>query len=175
MPVYDLLSGLKRCEDLLEAFGGHAQACGLTLDAKNLQPFRELVNRHAKEQLGREGLVRTRQVDVELPLEAIQPTWVRRLEAFAPFGRGNPRPTVIIRDITIEVESPRTGWVTDGRRRVKVKGSLPPVPSGRYDVAVSPTLIDGELVLTVSDVRVSSGLSAPGRISGTPYRREPVP
>lgn len=175
VPVYDLLSGLKRCQDLLEAFGGHAQACGLTLNAKNLQPFRELVNRHAKEQLGREGLVRTRRVDVELPLEAIHPAWVQRMEAFAPFGRGNPRPTVVIRHVTLEVASPRTGWVTDGRRRVKVKGSLPPVSGGWCDVAVSPTLVGGELVLTVSDVRVSSGLSAPGRISGTSYKRGPAP
>lgn len=175
VPVYDLLGALRQCQNLLEAFGGHAQACGLTLNAKNLQPFRELVNRHARAQLGREGLVRTRRMDLELPLSALEPAWVERVGAFAPFGRGNPRPTVVIRYVAMEAKSPRIGWISDGRRRVKVRGSLPAVPGARCDVAACPALVDGEIVLTVSDARVSSGLSAPGRISGTSYRRGPAP
>jgi single-stranded-DNA-specific exonuclease len=174
VPVYDLLSALKRCQRLLMEFGGHAQACGLTLNARDLEPFRALVNNDAREQLGREGLLRTRRVDLELPLAALEPAWVKRLEQFAPFGHGNPRPTVVIRHLAIETTSPRTGWVTDGKRRVRAKGSLPTVLGTRYDVAATPAVVGGEMVLMVSDVRVSSGLSAPDRTSGTSYRRGPA-
>lgn len=174
VPVYDLLSALKRCQRWLEAFGGHAQACGLTLDARHLESFRALVNRDAQEQLGREGLLRTRRIDLELTLSAVEAGWVQELERFAPFGRGNARPSVVIRRLTIETASPKTGWVTDGIRRVRAKGSLPAVPGACYDVTASPALVEGELVLMVNDARVSTGLSAPGRTSGTSYTRGPA-
>ena len=85
----------------------------------------------------------------------------------APFGRGNARPSIVIRRLTIETVSPKTGWVTDGTRRVRAKGTLPAVPGACYDVAACPALVDGELVLMVSDAKVSAGLSAPGRTADT--------
>jgi hypothetical protein len=175
VPLYDLLSALKRCQRWLVEFGGHAQACGLTLNARHLEVFRAVVNQDAQQRLGRHGLVRTQPVDLELPLSALEPAWVRHLERFAPFGHGNPRPSVLIRRLTLEITSPRTGWATDGMRRIRVRGTLPSVPDARYDVAGSPALAEGELVFMVSGVKVSTELSAPGRTSGTSYRRGPAP
>jgi len=171
VPLYDLLSALKRCQRWLLAFGGHAQACGLTLNVRHLESFRALVNRDAQEQLGREGLLRTQRMDLELRLSAVEAAWVRELERFSPFGHGNPRPSIVIRRLTIETTSPRTGWVTDGSRRVRIKGVLPTVPGACYDVAAHPVLLEGEPVLMVSGAKVSTGLSAPSRTSGTSYTR----
>ncbi len=160
VPRFDLLNALKECQQLLVRFGGHAQACGLTLRSRHVESFRALVNTHAKARLGPEGLVPTRVLDLELPLAAMQASWVEETERLAPFGRGNPRPTVVIRRVMIETHSPRTGWASDGSRRMKVKGSLPEPAAGvRYDLAATPTAADGEVVLRLLDVKVSTGPS----------------
>jgi len=170
--MFNLLNVLQQCEELLVAFGGHAHACGLTIAQERVEEFRVLVNRHAREQLGREGLLRTRTMDVELPLEALGPAWVQDVERFAPFGMGNPRPTAVIRHLLLEVASPRTGWVSDGSVRLRVKGTLPtPVPGARYDVVAVPALQDGAVVLTVSETRLSTGPSGRAPSADTLYRR----
>jgi single-stranded-DNA-specific exonuclease len=166
IPRFNLLEALKSCQELLVRFGGHAQACGLTLAGKNLEAFRLLVNQEAERSLGRRGLMKTRAVDLELPLEAMTPEWVEELEAFAPFGPGNPRPSMLVRGVTIQTISARTGWLSDGSRRLAAKGSfasLMPVEGAAYDVAVSPAVLERELVLTVSDAKASTALSGRGR------------
>ena len=157
VPHFNLLEALKACQGVLVQFGGHAQACGLTVDVKQFEQFRALVNHHARLSLGREGLVKTRRVDLEVPLEAVHPRWVEEVERFAPFGSGNPRPTVVLRHVTIDVSSSRSTVLSDGTRRIAAKGRVPlPVADGRYDVLASPSMVDGEPVLTVSDAKVST-------------------
>lgn len=159
IPRVNLLDVLKGCQDLLVGFGGHAQACGLTVDARNMERFRALINERARQAIGQEGLVPTRTLDLELPLEGFELQWVAETERFAPFGHGNARPTVVVRGLEITARSPRTGWVTDGRRRVAARGRLPAGPvEGRYDVVATPALEDGGLVLTLADAKVATGL-----------------
>ncbi len=159
IPAFNLLEALRACEGLLVRFGGHAQACGLTVNRRCLEEFCARVNDHARLALGRAGLVRTRAVDVELPLSEVTPQWVSQTQRFAPFGRGNPRPTVIVRGLTIERQSPRAAVLSDGTRKVPGKGMFPAdVSGGRYDVVASPSLVDGELALTVSDAKASPAL-----------------
>ena len=154
LPPFNLLEALRSCQELLVQFGGHAQACGLMVDRKHLDVFRATVNQQAKTVLGRDGLVSTRVVDLELPLSAIRPAWVGETERFAPFGRGNPRPSVVIRRLGIEMQSPRKAVLTDGTVRMAAKGPFPSLdPDERYDVLAIPSLADGEVVLTVSDVK----------------------
>ncbi len=165
IPMFNLLEALTVCQDLLVRFGGHAQACGLTIDRANLEPLRTLLNERAAESLRRPGVATVRLIDLELPLDAIEPRWVEELEGFAPFGQGNPRPTVLVRDVTIDAVSPRIGVMRDGVRSVRVKGSLPQDGAGaRYDVVLTPTVADGELILTLTDAKGSEALSAQGRI-----------
>ena len=171
VPLFNLLEVLKSCRELLMQFGGHAQACGLTVDLKNLEPFQALVNQHARRAFGRDGLRKIRTVDLELSVDAIQPGWVEEMERLAPFGPGNPRPSVLLRGLSIERRSARTGWLRDGAKRMAAKGNLSSVVSGaRYDVVVAPAVVDRELVLTVSDAKVSAGPSGPAPIADTSYR-----
>lgn len=157
IPLFNLLDALKACQGLLTRFGGHAQACGLTVDRRQLEPFRELVNQHARVSLGRQGLVKTRTIDLELPLSAVESGWVGEVDRFAPFGQGNPRPTVVIRRVTIEPKSPRTAVISDGTVRMLGKGSYPAgVAGASYDVVAIPSLAEGELVLTLSDAKASA-------------------
>lgn len=172
VPVFDLLKTLRQCEDVLVEFGGHAQACGLSLRAKDLPSFRALVNLRAKEQIGREAFVRVRTLDLDLPLEAVERGWVEETARFAPFGPGNPRPTVAIRHLGVEQRSPHTAWLTDGTTRVRARGSFPGlVPGVRYDVAASAAVGGSELVLTVSDVKPSTEPSGPVHAVGSSYTR----
>jgi len=176
IPLFDLLEALKACQEFLVQFGGHAQACGLTIDRHQLEPFRALLNQQARRALGSQGLLTTRMVDVELPLSGLQSRWLEEVERFAPFGQGNPRPTIVIRRVTIDVRSPRLATLSDGTRRLAAKGrwsedvgGMSSGPRGAYDVLASPALIKGEPVLTVSDVRGATGPSAPAQTSSTRY------
>ncbi len=156
VPSFDLLGALSTCERLLTRFGGHAQACGLTLQRKNVEPLRLLVNQQARRVIGQQGFLKTQVIDLELPLEAIQPSWVEEVERFAPFGVGNRRPAIGVRGVTVKVQSPRTGTLTVGRARMSAKGSFQGLVSGgRYDVALIPAMAGGKLTLSLADVRPS--------------------
>lgn len=175
IPHFNLFEALQACQELLVKFGGHAQACGLTVDRKHLERFREVVNEQAKQLLGRDGLVQTKTIDLELALEDVAPSWVGEAAGLAPFGQGNPRPTVAIRRLTVEQHSPRMATVSDGVRRVAARGVFPAlVPGGSYDVVASPVMAAGELVLTLGDVRASAAPSEPARTSGSSYRPAPA-
>jgi single-stranded-DNA-specific exonuclease len=159
-PLFNLLDALRRCQGSLVRFGGHAQACGLTVERCQLEAFRALINQQARLTLGREGLLKTRTADLELPLSACEPRWVEEAEHLAPFGHGNPRPTIILRHLTIEATSARAARLSDGTTAVRAKGEFASlVPEGCYDVIGSPSLVAGELVLTVNDVRASAAFS----------------
>lgn len=170
IPALNLLETLKTCESLLVRFGGHAQACGLTVDRKHLDTFRALINERVRMSLGAEGLVRHRWVDLELSSDDLDPAWVGQLSQFAPFGHSNPKPTVLLKGVTIELKSPRMATLVDGTRRMAARGVFPPPVAGqRYDVVASPTLVERELLLSVSDVKVSAEPSVPVQSAGRPY------
>ncbi|MBI1992474.1 MAG: DHH family phosphoesterase [Candidatus Omnitrophica bacterium] len=171
VPLFNLLDALQACQGLLVRFGGHAQACGLTVDRKHLEEFCARVNQRARLALGREGLIKTRLVDLELPLSAIQPRWVEEAEGLAPFGPGNPRPTVVIRHLAVIVTSPQTATLTDGTKRMVGKGRFQALaPEGYYDVVAVPSLKAGALVLTVSDVRRALPKAEAPSVETAPWR-----
>ncbi len=156
-PSLNLLRVLEHCQGLLVRFGGHAQACGLTVSRRNLEPFRALVNQQARGVLEPTRWVQVREADVELPLSAVHPRWVSEVDRLAPFGRGNERPTVVVRNLTLEIVSPRVGRLGDGSTRVAARGRLEGLlDGGCYDVMAIPAVVDGQVTLTVSDVRVST-------------------
>lgn len=172
---FNLLEALQACREALVQFGGHAQACGLTIERTQLEQFRDLINTRARLMLGRQGLLPMRTADLELPLGRVEPRWVEETERFAPYGHGNDRPTVVIRHLTIEPRSSRTAVLSDGTIRIVGRGRWATLAScDRHDVIASPALMGREVVLTVSDVRGSTGPSEPAQTSGTTYRRGPA-
>jgi len=160
VPLFNLLEALRGCQEFLVRFGGHAQACGLTVDRRHLDRLRAHINAQAATRLGREGLLRRVSVDLELSLGEVDVRWVRELQAFAPFGAGNRKPSILVRGASVESRSTRTGWVTDGLRRVLARGKLPSGDeASRYDLVGTTTLTGGELTITVSDARDSAAPS----------------
>ena len=89
---FHLFNALRSCETVLEEFGGHAQAAGLTVMEKNIPHLREKINAFAFENLPLEELKRHVAVDMELKLNELTSRFLEELELLEPHGVGNPRP-----------------------------------------------------------------------------------
>ena len=89
---FHLFNALQSCEAVLDGFGGHAQAAGLTVQEKNIPLLREKINAFAFEHLPPEALKRHVSVDMELKLEELTEKFLEELELLEPNGVGNPRP-----------------------------------------------------------------------------------
>lgn len=104
--TFDLYQGLAACRDLVEAFGGHPSAAGVTVRESQLDAFRE---RFASAVAGwmREGAsVPMLHVDAEVHLSEVTTTLIREIGALHPFGAGNPEPTFAVKGL--DVMSART-------------------------------------------------------------------
>jgi single-stranded-DNA-specific exonuclease len=93
-PGFDVYAALEQCQDLLERFGGHSYAAGLSLTKDNLGPFMVRFS-----QLAYEGRQKTSpsvparmQSEAALSFKDVTPQLCRWMEAMAPFGPGNQRP-----------------------------------------------------------------------------------
>jgi single-stranded-DNA-specific exonuclease len=101
VPGFPLLEAVRRCEDLLERYGGHAGAAGLTLRVENLEPFTERINAVAREMIGAEQPQPLLELEGELRLEELSPAVVDEMRHLAPFGTGNPEPLFMARELRL--------------------------------------------------------------------------
>lgn len=101
VPGFDLYEGLTKCEDLLEKYGGHSMAVGLTLKKENLDKFKERFEQIAKEKNIKE-LVPIIYIDDELKLKDINMDLVKSLSILEPFGEANKVPLFLIRNLKID-------------------------------------------------------------------------
>jgi single-stranded-DNA-specific exonuclease len=99
VPGYDLYQAIESCSDLLESFGGHMFAAGLTLKQENLQQFRERFEKFVSQTIRDEHLVPSVNVDEEIPLEDVGMELYRNLERFQPFGPDNTAPVFASRRV----------------------------------------------------------------------------
>jgi single-stranded-DNA-specific exonuclease len=109
IPVFDMLSALESCSDLLTKFGGHRQAAGLTLEASRIRELRGRINEYADRCLQPDDLRPRLWIDGTLAFRSITPQIASELSALAPFGAGNSCP--VFRTSGVEV--------VDGPRLVK--------------------------------------------------------
>ncbi|PJB29431.1 single-stranded-DNA-specific exonuclease RecJ [Candidatus Desantisbacteria bacterium CG_4_9_14_3_um_filter_40_11] len=92
IPQFHLLNSLTKCDALLQAYGGHKHAAGLSIKKEHVDEFRKMINVYADEVLTDEDMVQSMEV-FEVNLEEVTPKLVFELEnLLAPFGIGNPRP-----------------------------------------------------------------------------------
>lgn len=91
---FDLFEHLSGCADVLERFGGHQMAAGLTVARERIPELRRRLNEAAAGCLGPADLVPETRVDVELSLGDVTDNLALELERLAPFGAGNPTPVL---------------------------------------------------------------------------------
>lgn len=98
---FDLHEAISACSDLLDKFGGHKYAAGLTLDKKNLNAFRVRFEEVVSQRLTDEMRITVVEIDTVLPLEAITPKFNQVLKQMAPFGPENQKPIFEARNVYV--------------------------------------------------------------------------
>ena len=96
---FDVYQALAGCSELIEQFGGHKYAAGLTLEEKNYDSFKALFEQVVATTIDPKLLTPEVRIDTEISLHQITPKLMRILKQFAPFGPGNMAPVFLARDI----------------------------------------------------------------------------
>ncbi len=167
-----LLEALAECEDILDAFGGHRQAVGLTVERGQIPALRRRFDAAVRRRVGPADLEPVLEVDAEVALATMTSRMAEALAALEPYGAANPEPVLLARGV--DVEGVRA--VGDpARRHLKLRlrqggrtlpaigfglGLLPVNAGERVDVVFTPRLSHWQglerLELEVLDVRGST-------------------
>ncbi len=96
---FDLYDAIESCADLLENFGGHLYAAGLTLKEENLTAFCERIELFISGRIIPEMQTPVVDVDAMLNFSQITPKFLRILKQFQPFGPGNGAPVFLTENV----------------------------------------------------------------------------
>ena len=96
---FDLYASIESCADLLENFGGHMYAAGLTMKEENLEEFCRRMDSFVGGNITREELTPVVEIDARLDFSQITPKFTRILKQFQPFGPGNNNPIFLTEDV----------------------------------------------------------------------------
>ncbi len=96
---FDLYEAIESCADLLENFGGHVYAAGLTLKEENLPEFSARMDKFIGEHITPEMLTPVLSLDARLDFFRITPKFFRILKQFQPFGPGNNNPVFLTENV----------------------------------------------------------------------------
>src|SRR4029079_16654750 len=99
--AYHLFDGLTSCRDLLEKFGGHSHAAGLSIRRDRIEEFRRRLNEHAASCLTEDDLAPSLSIDAELEARELGFQLSQDLRALEPFGAGNRRPVFVTRKFRV--------------------------------------------------------------------------
>ena len=139
-----LVEALGRCSGLLDTFGGHDMAAGLSLRESRLEELREHFERAARELLSEEDLVPRLRLDAELDLGSADEEWLENQDRLAPFGSANAQPILFSRGVSplttpkiLKEKHLRLDLRSAGGRRQAIwfNGALDELPRPPWDVA----------------------------------------
>lgn len=92
---YDIYEAISSCADLLEQFGGHAFAAGLTLPIDKVSQFRDRFEEVVRATISPELLTPSLEIDLKLDISLINPKFYSILQQMSPFGPGNMQPVFV--------------------------------------------------------------------------------
>lgn len=98
---FDIISAINSLSGYLTRFGGHPQAAGFSLKTANLEPFLRELGQIAEKSLEGLELRPTLEIDAELKLNNLGSKAYQALSKLAPFGKGNPVPVLISREVEV--------------------------------------------------------------------------
>ncbi|HZL76810.1 MAG TPA: single-stranded-DNA-specific exonuclease RecJ [Bacteroidales bacterium] len=96
---YDLYQAIEACSDLLESFGGHMFAAGLTLKKENIQPFMDRFEQFVNNTITEDQLLPRVSIDTELSFNEINEDFFKIMSQFQPFGPENMSPIFVSRNV----------------------------------------------------------------------------
>ena len=163
---FSIIGALSECAPLLDGFGGHEMAGGLSVKAEKIPALREALNKIAARALDDEDLTPRVMIDAEVRLADLGSGFFEQLKKFEPFGMGNPAPLFVMNNVRLRGAPRVVGkghlkfFVTDGETRTEAiwwGAGACELPVGEFDVAFAPELNEyrgAETVqLNVKDVR----------------------
>ena len=99
---FNIYNGIDYCSDLLEHFGGHKFAAGLSLKKENLETFIERFEQYVCQNMDDDDFIPEIEVDLELDLGDITNNFMSNLKRFAPFGPENMAPIFMSKSVVEE-------------------------------------------------------------------------
>ncbi len=124
LPGFSIFKNVLECESLLTSFGGHAQACGLSIKPENIDIFREHLNAAAKRLLGAGEQEDEIWVDADIQAADLNGPLLKELEQLEPFGPGHPKPLFMTKQLRVRGDVKKRGkdtlqcWMTDAQDKV---------------------------------------------------------
>jgi single-stranded-DNA-specific exonuclease len=100
IPGFDLYQAITACAGLLESYGGHMYAAGITLKTENVQKFRDRFEEIVRNTVTPEMLIPQVDIDTELNFKDISPKLFRVLKQFEPFGPENMNPVFFAENVS---------------------------------------------------------------------------
>ena len=101
IPDFHMYNALIKTSNLLESFGGHKLAAGITIKRENIEKFISEFEKIAENSLLEDEKIRSIEIDAEIPLNEINDNLEKKLRLLAPFGYGNPMPLLVTKDVNI--------------------------------------------------------------------------
>ncbi len=96
---FDLYQAISSCSELLESFGGHMYAAGLTLKIENVAKFRDKFEHVVKETITQDQMIPQIEIDTELNFRNVTSKFFRILKQFEPFGPENTNPVFFAENV----------------------------------------------------------------------------
>ena len=96
---YNMFEELQKCKYLLEKFGGHPMAAGLSLPKENVDQLRRLINECST--LTDEDILPKIYIDARIPLDSIDLHLADELRILEPYGKGNPKPVFAEKEVSV--------------------------------------------------------------------------
>lgn len=92
---FDVYNALEACQELIEQFGGHKYAAGLTIKEENYEAFKQAFEDVVTKTIDKSLLTPEIKIDMKIELKDVTPKFYRIIHQFAPFGPGNMTPIFI--------------------------------------------------------------------------------
>ncbi len=96
---FDIYKAIESCKDLLENFGGHMYAAGLTMKKENVEIFSQRFEQYVAKNILKEQTYPKIDVDAVLRFQDITPKFFRILKQFAPYGPENMKPIFVSKKV----------------------------------------------------------------------------
>jgi len=155
---FNIFQALKQASEYLIEYGGHEQAAGLKIHAKNLESFKQSINEAAFANMEPSSLIKSYDVDCEVAFSELSREFFADLELLEPFGLGNPKPIFLTKGLAIKGKPASFGksgglkfWLEDGETVLGAQWRSPKPFDWEscaepVDVVYSPSLkiVDGQ-------------------------------
>ncbi len=124
IPQVNIIEKIEKCAGLLEKFGGHAQAAGVTLKKENFDAFYEKLSQLIAKDLGGKKIYPAVEIDLEITSQDINWELLSEIRKMEPFGKENEEPVFLVKNLKIQ----EIRMVGNGSKHLKLSVSTKDSP-----------------------------------------------